>query len=65
MKDGIGKGRTCEDQPCWRAQLHAAYAHMQDVRSLPSGIGGQELGELDQKFLQFDRAFEREFINQG
>src|SRR5512144_1113917 len=64
MKDGIGKGRTREDQPHWGAQLYAAYAHMQDVRALASVIGEEELGDVDQKYLQFGRAFEREFVNQ-
>ena len=65
MKDGIGKGRTRDDQPRWGAQLYAAYARMQDVRSLASVIGEEELTEVDQKYLQFGRAFEHEFVNQG
>ncbi|HXF85366.1 MAG TPA: V-type ATP synthase subunit B [Anaerolineales bacterium] len=65
MKDGIGKGRTREDHPRLAAQLYAAYAHMQDVRALASVIGEEELSEVDQKYLQFGRAFEREFVNQG
>jgi V/A-type H+/Na+-transporting ATPase subunit B len=65
MKDGIGKGRTREDQPRWGAQLYAAYAHMQDVRALASVIGEEELGDVDQRYLQFGRAFEREFVNQA
>jgi V/A-type H+/Na+-transporting ATPase subunit B len=65
MKDGIGKGRTRADHPRWGAQLYAAYAHMQDVRALASVIGEEELGEVDQKYLKFGRAFEREFVNQS
>ena len=65
MKDGIGKGRTREDQPRWGAQLYAAYAHTQDVRALASVIGEEELSETDQKYLKFGRAFEHEFVNQG
>jgi V/A-type H+/Na+-transporting ATPase subunit B len=65
MKDGIGKGRTRADHPRWGAQLYAAYAHMQDVRALASVIGEEELGEVDQRYLQFGRAFEREFVNQS
>ena len=64
MKDGIGKGRTREDHPHLGAQLYAAYAHMQDVRSLASVIGEEELGEVDQKYLKFGRAFEQQFVNQ-
>ncbi len=65
MKDGIGQGRTRGDHPRWGAQLYAAYAHMQDVRSLASVIGEEELGEVDQKYLKFGRAFEKEFVNQS
>lgn len=65
MKDGIGKGRTREDHPRLAAQLYAAYAHMQDVRALASVIGEEELSDVDQKYLKFGRAFEREFVNQG
>lgn len=65
MKDGIGKGRTREDHPRWGAQLYAAYAKTQDVRSLASVIGEEELSDVDQKYLRFGRAFEREFVNQG
>lgn len=64
MKDGIGKGRTREDHPRWGAQLYAAYARTQDVRALASVIGEEELSEVDQKYLKFGRAFEREFVNQ-
>lgn len=65
MKDGIGKGRTREDHPHMGAQIYAAYAHMQDVRSLASVIGEEELSEVDQKYLKFGRAFEHEFVNQS
>lgn len=65
MKDGIGKGRTREDHPRWGAQLYAAYARTQDVRALASVIGEEELSEVDQKYLKFGRAFEREFVNQA
>jgi V/A-type H+-transporting ATPase subunit B len=65
MKDGIGEGRTRDDHPHVGAQLYAAYAHMQDVRALASVIGEEELSEVDQKYLKFGRAFEREFVNQA
>jgi len=65
MKDGIGKGRTRDDHPRWGAQLYAAYARTQDVRALASVIGEEELSEVDQRYLKFGRAFEREFVNQG
>ncbi|MFT3893982.1 MAG: V-type ATP synthase subunit B [Anaerolineales bacterium] len=65
MKDGIGKGRTRSDHPRWGAQLYAGYAHMQDVRALASVIGEEELGDVDRRYLEFGRAFEREFVNQA
>src|SRR5512140_2572669 len=65
MKDGIGKGHTRDDHGHASAQLYAACGHVQDVRSLASVIGEEELGESDQKYLKFGQAFEREFINQG
>ena len=65
MKDGIGKNRTRDDHPRWGAQLYAAYAKTQDVRALASVIGEEELTEVDQKYLRFGRAFEREFVNQS
>jgi len=65
MKDGIGKGRTREDQPRWGAQLYAAYAKTQDIRALASVIGEEELSDVDKRYLKFGRAFEREFVNQG
>ncbi|MCC6501203.1 MAG: V-type ATP synthase subunit B [Anaerolineales bacterium] len=65
MKDGIGKGRTRDDHPRWGAQLYAAYAKTQDIRALASVIGEEELSEVDQKYLKFGRAFEREFVNQA
>jgi V/A-type H+/Na+-transporting ATPase subunit B len=65
MKDGIGKNRTRDDHPHWGAQLYAAYAKTQDVRALASVIGEEELTEVDQKYLKFGRAFEREFVNQS
>lgn len=65
MKDGIGKGRTRADHANLAAQLYAAYAHVQDVRALASVIGEEELTTVDQNYLEFGRAFEREFIGQG
>jgi V/A-type H+-transporting ATPase subunit B len=65
MKDGIGKDRTREDHPRWGAQLYAGYAKTQDIRALASVIGEEELSEVDQKYLKFGRAFEREFVNQS
>lgn len=64
MKDGIGKDKTRGDHPNLASQLYASYAHVQDVRSLASVIGEDELTEIDQKYLAFGRAFEKRFLNQ-
>ena len=65
MKDGIGENRTRDDHSHLAAQLYAAYAHVQDVRSLASVIGEEELGDIDQQYLRFGRAYEQEYINQS
>ncbi|OQB13888.1 MAG: V-type sodium ATPase subunit B [Firmicutes bacterium ADurb.Bin193] len=65
MKDGIGEGFTREDHPDVANQLFAAYSNVQEVRSLASVIGEDELADTDKKYLEFGRAFEREFISQG
>jgi V/A-type H+-transporting ATPase subunit B len=64
MKDGIGKGHTRADHAHLSAQLYASYAHVQDVRSLASVIGEEELTSVDQQYLKFGTAFEREFVAQ-
>jgi V/A-type H+-transporting ATPase subunit B len=64
-KDGIGAGKTRADHSHWASQLFAAYAHVQDVRALASVIGEEELSDVDQRYVRFGRAFEREFVNQG
>jgi V/A-type H+-transporting ATPase subunit B len=64
MKDGIGEGRTRSDHSRLSAQLYAAYAHVQNIRSLASVIGEEELSSIDQKYLKFGRGFEREFVGQ-
>jgi V/A-type H+-transporting ATPase subunit B len=65
MKDGIGEGNTRKDHSHLSAQLYAAYAHVQDVRSLASVIGEEELLKVDQQYLEFGKTFERDFINQS
>lgn len=65
MKDGIGEGFTRADHPELSNQLFAAYAQVEQVRSLASVIGEDELSELDQKYLEFGRQFEQQFIHQG
>jgi V/A-type H+-transporting ATPase subunit B len=65
MKDGIGEGQTRADHGHLSAQLYASYAHVQNVRSLASVIGEEELSTLDRQYLQFGRAFEQEFVSQS
>ncbi len=65
MKDGIGEGRTRADHANLAAQLYAAYAHVQDVRSLASVIGEEELTPVDRSYLAFGHAFEHNFLHQG
>ena len=65
MKDSIGAEHTRADHAGLAAQLYAAYAHVQDVRSLASVIGEEELATVDQAYLGFGAAFEREFIGQS
>lgn len=65
MKDGIGEGFTRKDHQDLANQLFACYAHVQDVRSLTSVIGEDELSKLDKQYITFGRLFEEHFINQG
>lgn len=65
MKDGIGEGFTREDHPDLANQLFASYAKVQDVRSLASVIGEDELSDMDKLYLAFGRKFEELFLNQG
>jgi V/A-type H+-transporting ATPase subunit B len=65
MKDGIGEGHTRADHAHLSAQLYASYAHVHDVRALASVIGEEELTSVDQRYLKFGQAFEREFVGQG
>ncbi len=64
MKDGIGEGKTRADHPNLISQLYAAYAYVQNTRSLASVIGEEELSHIDQQYLKFGRAFEELFIRQ-
>lgn len=65
MKDGIGEGYTREDHSAVANQLFAAYAKVQDARSLASVIGEEELSDTDRKYMRFGDAFEKYFLTQG
>jgi V/A-type H+-transporting ATPase subunit B len=64
MKDGIGADRTRGDHSHIAAQLYAAYAHSQDIRSLASVIGEEGLSTVDHRYLEFGEAFEKDFLGQ-
>ena len=64
MKDGIGKGYTREDHPGLSSQLFASYSRVQEVRSLASVVGEDELSDNDKKYLEFGKVFEKEFLTQ-
>ena len=65
MKDGIGEGYTRADHNDVANQLFAAYAKVQDARSLASVIGEDELSAVDKKYMTFGKEFEQRFLNQG
>ena len=65
MKDGIGEGYTRADHSAVANQLFAAYAKVQDARSLASVIGEDELSDADRSYMRFGRLFEQHFLNQG
>lgn len=65
MKDGIGEGFTREDHAEVSNQLFASYSRVQEVRDLSQIIGEEDLGATDKKYMEFGRAFETYFLNQG
>lgn len=65
MKDGIGEGYTRADHSAVSNQLFAAYAMVQDARSLASVIGEEELSDNDKAYMRFGTLFEEHFLNQG
>ncbi|MBR0184166.1 MAG: V-type ATP synthase subunit B [Clostridia bacterium] len=65
MKDGIGEKFTREDHAILADQLFASYAKVQEVRSLASVIGEDDLNENDKLYLKFGNFFEKYFINQA
>ena len=65
MKDGIGEGFTRGDHAAVSNQLFAAYARVQEARSLASVIGEDELSEADRAYMKFGKLFEENFLNQG
>ena len=64
MTDGIGEGFTRADHSAVANQLFAAYAKVQDARSLASVIGEEELSDTDRQYIVFGEQFEKHFICQ-
>ena len=64
MKDGIGEGYTRYDHKDLANQLFACYAKVQEVRSLASVIGEEELSKIDKKYIEFGKIFEEKFLTQ-
>lgn len=65
MKDGIGEGYTREDHPALANQLFASYSKVEDVKSLASVIGEDELSDIDKMYIEFGKEFDKRFLNQG
>jgi len=65
MKDGVGEGYTRDDHSAVANQLFSCYARVLEARSLASVIGEDELSPDDKLLMEFGRAFEQQFINQG
>lgn len=64
MKDGIGEKYTSKDHPEVSNQLFSAYAKVQEIRSLASVIGEDELSDTDKLYMKFGNEFEKKFIGQ-
>ncbi|MBW9212320.1 MULTISPECIES: V-type ATP synthase subunit B [Terrabacteria group] len=64
MKDGIGEGLTRKDHQAVANQLFASYSRVQEVRSLASVIGEDELSVKDRQYMKFARQVEAVFIGQ-
>lgn len=65
MKDGIGEGFTREDHQALANQLFSAYSKVNDAKSLASVIGEDELSDIDKKYIQFGKEFDKRFLSQG
>ncbi|MCL2341820.1 MAG: V-type ATP synthase subunit B [Firmicutes bacterium] len=65
MKDGTGEGFTRADHPDIANQLFSSYSKVQDVRSLASVIGEDDLSDTDKLYMKFGNEFEEKFVSQG
>jgi len=64
MRKGAGPGRTREDHLDVAAQLLAALARARQVRELTDLVGQAALSPTDRRYLDFDQAFLRRFVDQ-
>ncbi|WP_329316995.1 V-type ATP synthase subunit B [Streptomyces sp. NBC_01262] len=64
MRKGAGPGRTRPDHLDVAAQLLAAVARARQVRELADLVGQAALSPTDRRYLDFDEAFLRRFVDQ-
>ena len=66
LKDkGIGKGKTREDHADTMNQLFAAYAKGKENLELVAILGESALSEVDLKYANFSKEFEKLYVSQG
>ncbi|MEN9979497.1 MAG: V-type ATP synthase subunit B [candidate division WOR-3 bacterium] len=66
LKDkGIGAGKTREDHADLFNQLYACYARGKEAEELQVILGEAALTEMDRRYIEFARTFERRYISQG
>ena len=59
------KNGTTDEHRRWSAEIYAAYAKAKKAQMLASIIGEGEMGDVEKNYLEFGKAFEAKFINQG
>ncbi|WP_405876450.1 hypothetical protein [Streptomyces sp. NBC_00005] len=64
MRKGAGPGRTRDDHLDVAAQLLAALARARQIRELADLVGQAALSPTDRRYLDFDEAFARGFMDQ-
>jgi V/A-type H+-transporting ATPase subunit B len=64
MRKGAGPGRTRPDHLDVAAQMLAALARARQVREFADLVGQTALSQTDRRYLDFDEAFLRRFVDQ-
>ncbi|MEU8233247.1 V-type ATP synthase subunit B [Actinoplanes sp. NPDC048967] len=64
MRHGAGPGRTRDDHLDVAAQLLAALARARQVGELAELVGAAALSATDRRYLAFEQAFGRDFVDQ-